>query len=177
MGTITFFVLAVAASALAVLVFVVDSMARATFCLLGSFLAAAGEVILLGLSYLGTVIVVMMVMEMVIMVVFMVMYMMNPAGLMPMSMVHNRWGSFAIAGAVFAGLAAGIVAIRWPTTPRRRPAPRATFELGKALMGPHMLTMVLLGVTLFSTMVVTVMLAVSHGRYDRLGDDLKGPTR
>jgi NADH:ubiquinone oxidoreductase subunit 6 (subunit J) len=96
---------------------------------------------------------------------------------MPMSMVHNRRGSLAIAGAVFAGLAAGIVAIRWPTTPRRRPAPRATFELGKALMGPHMLTMVLLGVTLFSTMVVTVMLAVSHGRYDRLGDDLKGPAR
>ena len=173
MDAVVFWVLAVAAVACAVAVFVVDSMARATFALLASFLFAAGEIILLGLDYLGVVIVVMMIMEMVIMAVFMVMYMMNPAGLRPMSMVHNQRGSLVTAGSVFAALAAGIFSIRWPAGSPRHPAD-PTFDLGKALMGPHMLTMMLLGITLFATMVVTVMLASKHGRYDRLGDDLKG---
>ncbi len=170
-ATVVFWVLATASVACGVAVFVVHSMARATFALLGSFLFAAGEVILLGLDYLGVVIVVMMIMEMVIMAVFMVMYMMNPAGLMPMSMVHNQRGSLVAAGTVFAGLAAGILTIHWPAHRGSRPAD-PTFDLGRSLMGAHMLTMMLLGVTLLATMVVTVMLATKHGRYDRLGDDL-----
>ncbi|MCU4185729.1 NADH-quinone oxidoreductase subunit J [Acidiferrimicrobium sp. IK] len=176
MGAVAFWVLAVAAVACAVTVFVVDSMARATFALLASFLFGAGEIILLGLDYLGVVIVVMMIMEMVIMAVFMVMYMMNPAGLMPMSMVHNQRGSLLTAGTVFASLAAGIFLVPWPARGPHRPAD-PTFDLGKSLMGPHMLTMMLLGVTLFATMVVTVVLASQQGRYDRLGDDLKGKAR
>ncbi len=174
MAAVAFWVLAVASTAGALAVFRVDSMARATFARLGSFLAAAGEIIVLGLDYLGAVIVVMMIMEMVIMAVFMVMYMMNPAGLMSMSMVHNQRGASVTAGAVFAALVVGIFLVPWPTHGPRRSG-RPTFDLGQALMGPHMLTMMLLGVTLFATMVVTVMLATKQGRYDRLGDDLKGP--
>src|SRR5206468_3916961 len=74
-------------------VFPFHSMGPATFALLISFLASGGLLIWLGQAYLGTVVILMMVMEMVIMAVFMVAYMMNPAGLMPMSMVHNRRGS------------------------------------------------------------------------------------
>ncbi len=177
MDAVVFWALAAGATVLAVAVFVVDSMARATFALLGSFLLAAGEIILLGLAYLGVVIVVMMIMEMVIMAVFMVMYMMNPAGLMPMSMVHNQRGALVIAGGVFAALAAGIFLIPWPTQGTHSSGADATFDLGKVLMGPHMLTMMLLGITLFATMIVTVSLAAARGRYDRLGDDLEGGSR
>jgi len=114
----------------------------------------------------------MMVMEMVIMAEFMVAYMMNPAGLMPMAMHHNKRGSLAISIATSALLAAGIFVTPWPhrvgTPPRD-----ATFQLGTALMGPQMLTMIVLGVTLFATMVASVVLATRRGRYDRFGDDLK----
>jgi hypothetical protein len=41
-----------------------------------------------------------------------------------------------------------------------------------ALMGPHMLTMIVLGLALFATIVVTVVLATHRGRYDRYGDRL-----
>jgi NADH-quinone oxidoreductase subunit J len=64
---IIFWALAALSVVSAVMVFRVDSMARATFALLASFCFAAGEVILLGFGYLGVVIVLMMVMEMVIM--------------------------------------------------------------------------------------------------------------
>ena len=73
-------------------VFRVNSMARATYSLLVSFLAVAAMLVLLGSTYVGFLTVVMMTVEMAIMGVFMVMYMMNPAGLMPMSMRHNTRG-------------------------------------------------------------------------------------
>jgi NADH-quinone oxidoreductase subunit J len=114
----------------------------------------------------------MMVMEMIIMAVFMVAYMMNPAGLMPMAMVHNKRGSLAIAVTAFALLAAGIFLAPWPHRAGTRPRD-STVQLGQALMGPQMLTMITLGVTLFATMVAAVVLATHRGRYDRFGDDLK----
>jgi NADH-quinone oxidoreductase subunit J len=168
---VLFWVLAVAALVFGFLVFWLDSMAQVTFALLASFLAVAGLVLLLGLSYLGVVIALMMIIEMVIMAVFMIMYMMNPAGLMPMSMFHNTKGSAAIAGSVFVVLAVGILLVDWPTR-QRVAAPDLTFALGEALMGGQMLTMMTLGVTLFATIVATVVLATARGRYDRLGDDL-----
>ena len=167
-----FCVLAPLAAASGVMVFRFNSMARATIALLVSFLASGGLLIVLGLAYLGVVVILMMIMEMVIMAVFMIAYMMNPAGLMPMSMVHNRRASLAISVAVFALLAAGIFTTRWPH--RAGTAPRdPTFRLGEALMGPQMLTMITLGFTLFATMVGAVVLATHRGRYDRFGDDLK----
>jgi NADH:ubiquinone oxidoreductase subunit 6 (subunit J) len=171
---VLFWVLAAAALVFGILVFRLDSMAQVTFALLGSFLAVAGLVLLLGLGYLGVVIALMMVIEMVIMAVFMIMFMMNPAGLMPMSMVHNRIGSMAIAVGTFVLLAAGILLVDWP--PRQgSPSPDPTFALGEALMGGQMLTMMTLGVALFATIVATVVLATARGRYDRLGDDLRAP--
>lgn len=172
MTGVVFWVLAPLAIVSGALVFRFNSMARATFALLISFLAAGGLLIWLGLAYLGTAVILMMVMEMVIMAVFMIAYMMNPAGLMPMSMVHNRRGSLAISGTTFALLAAGIFVTPWPH--RSGSAPRdATFALGGALMGSQMLTMITLGLTLFATMVGAVVLATHRGRYDRFGDDLK----
>jgi len=170
-STVAFWILALLAVASGFAVFRFNSMARVTFALLASFLSAAGELLLLGLSYLGVVIVLMMVIEMLIMAVFMVMYMMNPAGLMPMAMYHNKRGSLAICIASFAALAAGAFLVRWPHRVGRPPAD-PTFALGKALMGPQMLTMMTLGLALFATIVATVLLASQRGRYDRLGDDL-----
>ena len=172
--TAVFWVLAIAAVGLGFLVFRLDSMARVTFALLGSFLAVAGLVLLVGLSYLGVVIVLMMIIEMVVMAVFMIMYMMNPAGLMPMAMFHNKAGSMSIAVGTFVVLAAGILLVDWPQR-RGAPPPDPTFALGEALMGEQMLTMMTLGVTLFATIVATVVLSTGRGRYDRFGDDLRGP--
>jgi NADH-quinone oxidoreductase subunit J len=172
LSTVLFWVLAVAALVSGLLVFRLDSMAQVTFALLASFLAAAGVVVLLGLGYLGVVTALMMVIEMVIMVVFMIMFMMNPAGLMPMTMVHNRTGSAIIATATFVALAAGILLVDWPAR-QGDPAPDVTFALGAALMSGQMLTMMTLGVGLFATIVATVVLATDRGRYDRLGDDLR----
>lgn len=152
-------------------VFVVDSMARATYALLLSFLAVAALLVLLGLSYVGFLTVLMMTVEMAIMGVFMLMYMMNPAGLMPMSMRHNTRGSLVIAAGTFVVLAAGILLVPWPQR-QGTPAQDVTYELGMALMGRHMLTMIVIGVALLATIVSGVMLTSARGRYDRYGDNL-----
>lgn len=172
MSLTLFGLLGIAAVVLGVLVFRLDSMAQVTFALLGSFLAVAGLVLLLGLGYLGAVIVLMMVIEMVIMAVFMIMYMMNPAGLMPMTMTHNRRASTVIAVGTFAALAAGVLLVDWPER-EGVPAADLTFALGEALMGSHMLVMLVIGMGLFATIVSAVVLAHPRGRYDRLGDDLR----
>ena len=174
LATVLFWVLAVAALVFGFLVFRLNSMAQVTFALLASFLAVAGEVLLLGLGYLGVVIVLMMVIEIVIMAVFMIMYMMNPAGLMPMAMYHNKTGAMTLSVGTFVLLAAGILLVPWPQR-AGEPAPDPTFALGEALMGGQMLTMMTLGVALFATIIATVVLATDRGRYDRLGDDLRRP--
>ena len=173
MGQIVlFWLLAVAAVVFGYLVFRLNSMAQVTFALLASFLAVAGLVLLVGLAYLGAVIILMMIIEMVLMAVFMIMYMMNPAGLMPMAMFHNKAGSMSIAVGTFVVLAAGILLVDWPQRLGEPPAD-PTFALGEALMGGQMLTMMTLGVGLFATIVGTVVLSTTRGRYDRLGDDLR----
>lgn len=144
-------------------VFVVDSMARATFLLLASFVAVAVLLLAFGLTYLGIVVVLMMTIEMMIMVVFMVMLMMNPAGLEPMTMVHNRWGSRVIALGVFAVLAAGALLVPWPISWSPGSAEDPTTALGTDLMGSQMLTMTVLGLALLAAIVGTVALSVAHG--------------
>ncbi|WP_432135319.1 MULTISPECIES: NADH-quinone oxidoreductase subunit J [unclassified Streptomyces] len=171
METVLSVALGVIALVAGALVFRFDSMARATFALLASLVCVGGEAVVLGLPYLGVVIVLMMVMEMVVMAVFMVAYMMNPAGLMPMSMVHNRRGALGISGALFAALAVGVFLAPWPDRAGRPPSD-TTFQVGQALMGGQMLTMVTLGLVLLATMVGTVVLATQRGRYDRFGDGL-----
>jgi NADH:ubiquinone oxidoreductase subunit 6 (subunit J) len=162
-----FWVLAVAAVGFGAAVFAVGSMARATFSLLASFLCVGAELLLIDLHYLGVLVILMMIMEMLVMAVFMVMYMMNPAGLMPMSMVHNRRGALAISGGLFAVLAAGIFAVPWPERAGRPPRD-PTFALGESIMGPKMLVMMVIGIAILATMIATVVLATHRGRY---GDD------
>lgn len=178
MAMLAFLVLALIAVASGVAVFTVDSMARATFALALSFVAVGGELILLDLAYLGVITVLMMVMEMAIMVVFMVMFMMNPAGLMPMSMLHNKRGALAISAVTFLVLAAGAVLVPWPTRRGAEPAD-ATRALGEALMGSKMLVMMSVSAVLFATMVSAVVLAVARGRYEQPGspDADPGPAR
>jgi NADH:ubiquinone oxidoreductase subunit 6 (subunit J) len=172
---VTLLVLAAALGLVAVVtgvgVFVADSMARATFLLLASFVAVAVVLLAFGLTYLGIVVVLMMTIEMMIMVVFMVMLMMNPAGLEPMTMVHNRRGSRTIALGVFVVLTAGALLVPWPVTTTAgvptggaaAPGPDPTTALGADLMGPQMLTMSVLALTLLAALVGTVALSVSRG--------------
>ncbi|MFF7442987.1 NADH-quinone oxidoreductase subunit J [Streptomyces sp. NPDC008122] len=172
MTTAAFWILAVLAVAGGVMVFRFDSMARATFSLLTALLCVGGELIVLGLEYLGIVTVLMMTIEMTIMAVFMIMFMMNPAGLMPMTMVHNKRGAAALCATAFVLLVVGILLAPWPRRRGRAPEDPTT-DLGTALMGPQMLTMMTLGMALFATIVATVVLATRRGRYERYGDDLR----
>ncbi|MFI2347888.1 NADH-quinone oxidoreductase subunit J [Streptomyces sp. NPDC019443] len=172
MSDVAFWLPAVLAVGSGVMVFRFDSMARATFSLLTSLLCVGGEILLLGLGYLGIVTVLMMTIEMAIMAVFMIMFMMNPAGLMPMTMVHNKKGAAVICVVAFVLLAAGVLLAPWPAR-QGRPPPDPTKDLGLSLMGPQMLTMMTLGMALFATIVATVVLATRRGRYDRFGDDLR----
>lgn len=165
MEDVAFWVLAVAAVGTGVAVFAVDSMARATFALLASFLCIGAELLLIGLHYLGVLVILMMIMEMLVMVVFMVMYMMNPAGLMPMTMQHNRRGAAVISGAAFAALAAGIFTVPWPERAGRPPDDPA-FALGESIMGPKMPVMMVIGIAILATMIATAVLAAHRGRYD-----------
>ncbi|MFB4281506.1 NADH-quinone oxidoreductase subunit J [Nonomuraea sp. MTCD27] len=164
--SVAFWVLAVLAVASGVAVFVVDSMARATFALLASLLAVGGTLLLVDLHYVGALVILMMVMEMLVMAVFMIMYMMNPGGLTPMKMVHNPRGAELIAGAVFVLLAAGVFLAPWPERKGRPPAD-PTRALGLSIMGPKMLVMMVIGVAILATMISTVVLATHRGRYDR----------
>jgi NADH-quinone oxidoreductase subunit J len=169
--TITAWVLGLLALASGALVFRVDSMARATFLMLASFLAVGGELLLLSARFLGGILILMLTGEMVVMAVFMIMYMMNPAGLLPMRMVHNPRGAATIALVVFAGLAAGILLASWPA-PRGAPPADDTAQLGQALFGPKMLAMMTMAVGLFAVMVAATVLVTHRGRYDRYGDEL-----
>ncbi|WP_086828439.1 NADH-quinone oxidoreductase subunit J [Streptomyces sp. NRRL B-24572] len=172
MTTAAFWILAVPAVAGGVMVFRFDSMARATFSLLTALLCVGGELLVLGLDYLGIVTVLMMTIEMAIMAVFMIMFMMNPAGLVPMTMMHNKHGAAAVCALSFVLLVTGILLAPWPRRRGRAPAD-PTLDLGMSLMGPQMLTMTTLGMALFATIVATVVLATRRGRYDRYGDDLR----
>lgn len=161
-------VCAVVAVASGAAVFLVDSMARATYALALSFVAVGVAVLLLDLAYLGVVTILMMVMEMAVMAVFMIMFMMNPAGLMPMSMLHNKRGAAAISTALFLALAAGVLLVPWPDrrgTPPAEPARAA----GEAIMGEKMLVMAGVGAVLFATIVAALVLAASRSRYDTGG--------
>ena len=168
---VAFWVLAMVAVASAVLVFVVDSMARATYALALSFVAVGFVLVLLQQNYVGIVTVLMMLMEMAVMAVYMVMYMgMNPA-LMPMSMVHSKRAALVVSVCAFLGLGSGALLVDWPV---RRGAPPAdvTAALGEALMRQEMLVMVVVSPVMVATIVGGIVLAAHRTRYDRFGDEL-----
>ena len=168
---IAFWVLGVVAVLAGAAVFFVDSMARATYALALSFIAVGVQVLFLHQSYVGVVTILMMVMEMAIMAVFMIMFMMNPAGLMPMTMTHNQRGSLVAGTTTFVVLTAGVWLVDWPARGGSLPAD-ATRQLGEAIMGSHMLVMLVIGIGLFATILAGTVLATARGRYDRFGAEL-----
>ena len=170
---ILFWVMAVVAVVMGAAVFVVDSMARATYALALSFVAVGVQVLLLHQDYVGVIVILMMVMEKAVMAVYMVMFMgMNPA-LMPMSMVHDKRKALAAATALFVTLAAGALLVPWPTR-RGTPSADTTRALGEALMSSKMLVMTVVSPVMVATIVAGVVIASKRSRYDRLGDDLRG---
>ncbi|MCW3840609.1 NADH-quinone oxidoreductase subunit J [Micromonospora yasonensis] len=169
---VVFWALAVIAVLAGAAVFIVDSMARASYALAVSFVAVGLQVLLMQQNYVGVVTILMMVMEMAVMAVYMVMFMgMNPA-LMPMSMVHDNRHALAVSIGVFVLLAAGVLLVPWPTR-RGGPPVDVTAALGEELMGPKMLVMTGVGAVMAATIVAGVVLAAHRSRYDRFGDDLR----
>ncbi|MBI2708253.1 MAG: NADH-quinone oxidoreductase subunit J [Actinobacteria bacterium] len=145
------------------LVFRTDSMVRASFFLLASFLNVGVLLLLMRSEYLSLILILMMAGEMAIMAIFMLMFMMNPAGLNPMNMVHQHRAAVAGGIAAFVALAGiGLVA-RFPDRPAR-PQP-VTEALGKELLGDSMLVFESAGTALLATMVAAIALASSRGRY------------
>lgn len=173
-STVLFWVLALVAVASGAAVFVVNSMARASYALALSFVAVGAVVLQLGMDYIGMITILMMIMEMAVMAVYMVMYMgMNPA-LMPMDMTHGKKRSAVLAALVFLVLAAAALWIPWPER-MAEPAADPTASLGEAVMGSKMLVMLTISPVLFATIVAALVLAMPRGRYDRRGDALDRP--
>ena len=169
---IAFWGLAVIAVATGLAVFVVNSMARATYALAVSFVAVGGQIPLLQQNYLGLITILMMVMEMAVMAVYMVMFMgMNPA-LMPMDMTHGKKTAIGSSVGVFVLLAGGALLVPWPQR-RSEPPDDLTHALGVEIMDDKMLVMAVVGAVMVATMVAGVVLAARWSRYDRLGDDLR----
>ncbi len=159
-----FWVFAVAAVVTGWLVFRTDSMVRAAYWLMASFVAVGAILVTLDAQFLGLILILMMAGEMTIMAIFMVMYMMNPAGLNPMTMVHqHRTAAVAGAGAFVALALVGLLA-DFPD----RPAPSGTdptVDLGVELLGESMLVFESAGVALLAVMIGAIALVSKRGRY------------
>ncbi len=145
-------------------VFRTDSMVRATYSLLASFCNVGAILVLLLAEYLGVALFFMMTVEMVVMAIFMVAFMMNPAGLNPMTMIHQP--RLAIGAGMVSAVLVGAVAVMADFRTVALVAPEATIRnLGLELMGGSMLVMQTVGVTLVSTMVGAVVLTTASGRF------------
>jgi NADH:ubiquinone oxidoreductase subunit 6 (subunit J) len=161
---VAFWALAAFSLVSAWLVFRVDSMVRAAFWLLGSFVGVGLILVLLRAEFLGLVLVLMMAGEMTIMAVFMVMFMMNPAGLNPMTMVHQHKTAIAAGLVSFLGLGSVGVLVRFPHRPALQTA-QATAQLGTELLNDSMLIFETAGVVLLATMIGGIALAARRGRF------------
>ena len=170
---VLFLLSAVASIVTAWRVFRADSMVRAAYWLLASFAAVGVILVLLGGEFAGIVLILMMAGEMTIMAVVMVMFMMNPAGLNPMTMVHQHRASMVTGVLAFAALAAATILTTFPDRPFE--AEHATAELGTELLGPSMLVFQTAGVTLLATMVGAVVLASRRGRFGEADEGSEEP--
>lgn len=158
----------------AYLVFRTDSMVRAAFWLLASFVGVGAILVMLAAEFLGMVLILMMAGEMLIMAVVMVMYMMNPAGLNPMFMVHQH--RFAVGAGVvsFVGLSVVALTVDFPDQPVD-PGVDATAELGFELLGDSMLVFQTAGVALLATMIGAIALASRNGRFGTADEGSQEP--
>jgi NADH-quinone oxidoreductase subunit J len=170
-----FFIFAAGAIAAAYLVFRTDSMVRAAYWLLASFVGVGGILVLLEAEFLGLVLMLMMAGEMTIMAFVMVMFMMNPAGLNPMLMVHQHRTAIAAGVAAFLVLSGAVLTTDVPEAPAMR-TELATEELGTELLGESMLAFETAGVALLATMIGAVAVASRRGRYgDAEQDSIEPP--
>lgn len=156
-------------------VFRTDSMVRAAYWLMASFVSVGIIMTLLGAEFLGLVLLLMMAGEMTIMAVFMVMFMMNPAGLNPMTMVHQHRASIIAGTIAFVGLAVVAIAGHFPAA-SPPDAARATAQLGEELLGDSMLVFETAGVTLLATMIGALAIASRNGRYGVADDGSLEPS-
>ncbi|MDQ2928290.1 MAG: NADH-quinone oxidoreductase subunit J [Pseudomonadota bacterium] len=155
-------------------VFQTDSMVRASFLLLLSFVAVAGIMLLLAAPYLGVATIFMMAVEMMVMALFMVMFMMNPAGLNPMSMVHQQPLAIGAGVVAFVGLSAAVLTSPLPDLP----VPvdhRAIHDLGIEMLGGSMLIFESAGVALLSAMIGSVILSSRSGRFGAADEGSRPP--
>ncbi len=155
-------------------VFRVDSMVRASFSLMLSFVAVGAVGVVLSAPYIGIATIFMMAVEMMVMAIFMVMFMMNPAGLNPMVMVHQHRVAAVAGGLAFAGLAAAVLAAD-PPAARVATGTDTVAALGHELLGPSMLIFETAGVTLLATMVGAVILSSRRGRFGPADDGSRPP--
>jgi NADH-quinone oxidoreductase subunit J len=167
---VLFFIFGAGAVVAAYLVFRTDSMVRAAYWLLASFVGVGGLLVLLQAEFLGLVLMLMMAGEMTIMAFVMVMFMMNPAGLNPMLMVHQHRTAIAAGVAAFIAVSGAIFATDFPNAPATRTA-RATEDLGTELLGESMLVFETAGVALLATMIGAVAVASRRGRYGDAEED------
>ena len=157
-------------------VFCVDSMVRASFSLLASFLNVGAVMIMLLAEYLGVALFFMMAVEMTVMVLFMVAFMMNPAGLNPMMMVHQR--KLAIAFGSGAGLLLAGVAFLGDFPQRPIGKVSGSIEsLGTELLGNSMLIFETAGVALLATMLGAIILSSRSSRFTSFSDEGSHPPR
>lgn len=151
-------------------VFRTDSMVRASFALLASFLNVGAIMILLLAEYLGVALFFMMAVEMTVMALFMVAFMMNPAGLNPMMMVHQH--KLSIAFGCIGGVVLATVAL-FADFPQRQvvDVSNSITELGTELLGNSMLIFETAGVALLATMLAAIILSSSSSRYSGMADE------
>src|SRR3546814_8368626 len=134
--------------------------------LFASFVGVGFVMVLLNARFLGLVLVLMMAGEMTIMAVFMVMFMMNPAGLNPMTMVHQH-RTAVVAGLVsFVALAGVGLVSDFPDRPVAR-GQDPTEALGVALLGESMLRSEIAGVQLLAPLLGAIELAGQGGERKR----------
>jgi NADH-quinone oxidoreductase subunit J len=171
---IVFWILAVLAVFSAWRVFRTDSMVRAAYWLLVSFVGVGLIMVMLKAEFLGVILILMMGGEMTIMAVFMVMFMMNPAGLNPMVMVHQNRAAIAAGFGSFVLLSAVGLFARFPGSAVPATA-QATAELGTELLGDSMLVFQTAGVTLLAAMIGAVALVGVRGRFGRADEGSDAP--
>ena len=167
---VAFAVFGIAAVVTGYLVFRTDSMVRASFWLLASFVNVGLILVLLNASFIGFSVVLMMAGEMSVMAIFMVMLMMNPAGLNPMTMVHQHRTSIAAGAITFAALAAVGVLVDFPDDPARQADAQVTAELGVEELGDSMLVFQTAGAALLATMIGAIAVTSRRGRYGTADD-------
>ncbi|MDX1656535.1 MAG: NADH-quinone oxidoreductase subunit J [Candidatus Competibacteraceae bacterium] len=161
---IAFALLAALAVVAGFMVFRFDSMVRATYALLASFLAVACLMLLLASEFLFAITFLMMIGEMAIMGMYMVAFMMNPAGLNPMNMVHQPKAAAAAGIMTFLILATAILTAEFPV-PAAPPPADVTAAIGFEMMGPSMLIFETAGATLLTGMIAVMAISARRGRF------------